>query len=148
MTSRRLGLDTNVLVHLHLPSSDSHERVRATMHRLVHDESAILVLTPTVMDEFVHLITDPRRFNPAVTMSEALGLARSYLGRRNVEWAAAGEQALAHAITVMDRFGLGRKRISDCLIAATYVEHGVDALVTCDPDDFRGFEQLAIIDPR
>lgn len=148
MTAQRLGLDTNVLVHLHVPSSASHERVRATMQRLIHAEGAVLVLTPTVMDEFVHLITDPKRFSPAVTMSEALGLARLYLGHQNVEWAAASEQAFAHAIAVMDRLGLGRKRISDCLIAATYLQHGVDALITCDPEDFRGFEQLRIIDPR
>jgi hypothetical protein len=38
-----------------------------------------------VLHEFVHVITDGRRFDRPVAMTEALTLARGYLGRSNVE---------------------------------------------------------------
>jgi hypothetical protein len=69
-----------------------------------------LVLTPMVLHEFVHVVSDPRRFEPPVAMAEALGLARLYLGRANIECLSTDAEALAHAFDLVDRHQLGRKQ--------------------------------------
>ena len=40
------------------------------------------------------------------------------------------------------------KRIADTLFAAALLTSGVHDLITCNPDDFRVFEELRLIDPR
>jgi len=146
--TRRLALDTNVLVNLHLPVLDHHQAVRRAVMHWLNREGVTLVLTPTVLHEFLHIVTDPRRFDPPVGMSAALAIARGYLGRSTVEWVAPDEACLALALKVMDQEGLGRKRLADCLIGATYQQAGVDALVTLDLGGFRVFPHLRLIDPR
>lgn len=144
----RAGLDTNVLVYAHLPVFPDSERVRAfLLERLARSDTSFVV-TPLVLHELVHLITDSRRFDPPVSMSEAVAIARTYLGRSNVECVATAEDSLALTLRWIEQMGLGRRRIADTLLAATLLRHGVESLVTCNPADFEVFEGLSLIDPR
>lgn len=145
--SRRLALDTNILVTLHMPVLPQHAAVRRAILHWSREGGTTLVLTPIVMQEFVHVITDARRFDPPVSMSEALAISQSYLGRSTVEWVAPDESCLDLAFRVMDQHGLGRKRISDCVIGATYLRAEVDGLVTLDRTGYRVFPKLVVIDP-
>ena len=105
-------------------------------------------MTPSVLHEFVHVVTDARRFEPPVGMGEALALARLYLGRSNVECVATDAEALADAFMLVDRHRLGRKRLADTLLAATLLRHGVRQVVTCNRSDFEAFPGLQVVDPR
>ena len=91
---------------------------------------------------------DGRRFDPPVSMAEALAVARLFLGRSNVECIGANETILLEAFDLLERYRLGRKRIADTLLAATLLHHGISELITCNPRDFRVFEGLEVIDPR
>ena len=142
------GLDTNVLVYAHVAALPEHGVVREYLAAQLARRDVTLVVTPSVLHEFVHVITDPRRFEPPVGMSEALALARLYLGRANVECVATDAEALAEALTLVERHRLGRKRLADTLIAATLLRHGVRQLVTCNPGDFEVFSALQLVDPR
>jgi toxin-antitoxin system PIN domain toxin len=144
----RVGLDTNVLVAAHVPGSPWHEAVRAYLMRLLADQETVLVVTPLVLHELVHVVTDARRFEPVLSMSEALALARVYLKRSNVECLALDEEALAGALSLLEQHGLGRKRVADALLASTLLTNGVTELVTCNPADFTAFGELRITDPR
>jgi toxin-antitoxin system PIN domain toxin len=141
------ALDTNVLVYAHLPGFAEHERVRAFLQTELRKTDVTLCVTPMVLHEFVHVITDPRRFVSPVTMSEAVTVARSYLGRENVECLSVNEDVIREALALLDRHSLGRKRIADTLLAATLLQNGVAELVTCNPQDFRLFEGLSVTDP-
>lgn len=81
-------------------------------------------------------------------MSEAVALARSYVGRTNVDCIDVTGEAVALALDLLDRHHLGRKRVADTLLAATCICHGVMTLVTCNLDDFSPFENLTLLDPR
>jgi toxin-antitoxin system PIN domain toxin len=144
----KLGIDTNVLVYAHMASLAEHAAVRDFLARLLGRREVTLVVTPAVLHEFVHVVTDPRRFQPPVAMSEALALARLYLGRANVDCVATDAEALADALALLERHGLGRRRLADTLFAATLLRHGVRQLVTCDVDDFAVFSRLQLVDPR
>ncbi len=143
------GVDTNVLVYAHMPALPDHAAVRAFVLDQLADGAVTLVVTPGVLHEFVHVITDPRRFDPPVSMAEALAVARLYIGRANVECASTGEPALQLALALLEQHGLGRKRIADALLAATLLSKGVTEIITCDPGGFfQPFEGLSVIDPR
>lgn len=142
------GLDTNVLIYAHLPSFPEHAGVR----RFLLDELATpgrkLVLTPSVLHEFVHVVTDGRRFDVPVSMAEAIAVARMWTRRANVDCVGATEESLLLAFDLIERHSLGRKRVADTLLAATLLHHGVRQIVSCDPDDFAVFDNLEVIDPR
>ncbi len=142
------GLDTNVLIYAHLPAFPEHRRVRSFLLDELRRPGVTLVLTPGILHEFVHVVTDARRFDVPVPMGEALALARAYLGKSNIECLGADETVLLEAFELLDHHGLGRKRIADTILAATLLHHGVEELITCNLADFRIFEKLKLIDPR
>lgn len=144
----RLGLDTNVLIHAHLQVSRESDQVRGFLRSQLKNSEVQLFVSPLVLHEFIHVVTDSRRFEPPVAMSEAVALARSYLGRSNVECLPVDEQAIAFALRTIERQSLGRKRIADTLFAATLITNDVSTIVTCNPKDFASFEDLRVVDPR
>jgi len=144
----KLGIDSNVLFQAHLPAFDRHELAHRYLHRQLALPGVTLVLTPLVLHEFVHVVTDGRRFDPPVAMTEALTLARGYLGRSNVECISTDEASLLLALDLMSRHTLGRKRIADTLFAATLLAHGVHRLVTFNVADFKVFEDLTAVEPE
>lgn len=142
------GLDTNVLVHAHLPVLPESETVRANLLSKLGDDHWQIALTAVVLHEFVHVITDQRRFNPPVPMASALALAKGYLARPNVDCLSLDDRALQLALHLLEHHRLGRKRIADTLLAATLLRHGVNSIMTCNPSDFAVFNELEVIDPR
>jgi predicted nucleic acid-binding protein len=142
------GLDTNVLVYAHVASLPDHGVVREFLARELARPDLTLCVTPSVLHEFIHVVTDPRRFEPPVGMGEALALARLYLGKSNVLCLSTDATAVAEAFDLVDRHRLGRKRLADTLLAATYLQNGVRQIVTCNGADFDVFPGVEIIDPR
>jgi toxin-antitoxin system PIN domain toxin len=143
----RTGLDTNVLVYAHVPGFAQHAVARAFVQKRLARLHGTVVVTPMVLHELVHVITDPRRFDPPVTMGEALEVARRYLRRSNVECMAVDEAAVTRALELLEEHRLGRRHVADCLLAGTLLRHGVTELATYNPDDFRRFDGLHVVVP-
>jgi predicted nucleic acid-binding protein len=144
----RAGIDTNVLLAAHLPCIDHHEKVRATLERLLSDPDTTLCIPPLVIDELLHVATNTRRFENALSMPVALELVRSYLDAANVEITPEDERSTSLAVELMRTHDLGRKRIGDTMIAASLIAAGVTDLVTTNVRDYRAFTQLTLHDPR
>lgn len=142
------GLDTNVLIYAHIPAFEVHGRVRRFLLDQLGNPDLVLAVTPSVLHEFVHVVTDARRFDRPIAMAEALAVARLFLGGSNVECIGADEAVVSKAFDFLERYGLGRKRIADTILAATLLHHGITELITCNPRDFEIFEGLEVIDPR
>lgn len=144
----RRGVDTNVLIYAHMPALPQHEVVRSYLLDQLAQDDVTLVVTPGILHELVHVITDGRRFDPPVAIKDALAVARGYLDRANVECLSVDESSLISTFELMERYQLGRKRIADTLFAASLLNGGVRELITCNLDDFRIFEALTLLDPR
>ena len=142
------GLDTNVLIYAQMPAFEWHDQVRRFLLGQLGSPDRTMVVTPGILHEFVHIVTDGRRFDTPVTMTEALAVARLFLGRSNVECVGADEAILLEAFDLLEHYKLGRKRIADTLFAAILLHHGVSEVITCNPLDFRVFDGLEVIDPR
>ena len=144
----KFGLDTNVLVYAHIPTPKEHVPVRAYLLEKLNDSDVTLFITPAILHEFVHVVTDARRFEPPLEVSEAIAVARLYLGRTNVSCVSTDEKSVVHCFELLERHRLGRKRLADTLFAATLMRYGVTRLITCNPRDFTILENLEVIDPR
>ncbi len=60
-----IGADTTFLVELDLLEHPDHVRAHERLRREILDPGQQLVIAPQVLAEFVHIVTDPRRFtNP------------------------------------------------------------------------------------
>ena len=143
----KLGLDSNILVYAHIPALEAHGRVHRFLLERLRTPDLVFVLTPSILHEFVHIITDSRRFETPVAMTEASALARLYLGKSNVECVETDETAMVLALEWMDRYGLGRKRLADTIFAATLIRHGVRQIITCNRRDYQIFDELEVVDP-
>lgn len=138
-----IGIDTNILVAFAIPEHPAHGRVRERLD-LFQLDGHRLALTSGILAEFVHVVTDPKRFEMPLTMTEALGWAAF--------WGDAGEIAIispdiaAHQqwLVWLEQHRLGRKRLLDTLIAATWWSAGIREVFTLNPADFRIFDGFTV----
>ena len=133
------GLDTTVLVAYELREVEGHGRIRRMIQDLSRAGRARFMLTPQVLQEFLHVTTDPRRFEKPLSFAEALARARFWRESADVTSCYPTARSEALALDWMGDFQLGRKRILDTSLASVYHVHGVRRLATANPDDFSVF---------
>jgi predicted nucleic acid-binding protein len=140
------GIDTGFLVSVEHAEHADRAAARKTLSRLLADGDR-LALAPQVIAEFIHVVTDPRRFRQPAGASTARLTARNWWTARQVDHVFPDEEAARQFLDWLDRFKLGRKRLLDTLLAATYHRAGVRSLLTTNPDDFRTFGCFDLITP-
>jgi hypothetical protein len=94
-------------------------------HSVSKRGGATFALAPQVLQEFVHVATDCRRFQYPLSFDEALNRSRFWWEADEITHCHPGEGAWEQAWTWMEEFHLGRKRILDAYLAATYYEKSV-----------------------
>ena len=134
-----IGLDTTFLVQVEIQETDGHQAALAVLRQEIAGRDREAALAPQVLSEFVHVVTDPRRFERPLSMAQALAKARFWWNAREVEQVVPDDQAVAQFLAWMQEHGLGRKRLLDTLLAATYYRSGVTRIVTSNARDYRVF---------
>jgi len=134
-----IGLDTTVLLTHEIQEATGHEALRAHIRMAALSGDVQFALTPQVLQEFVHVATDPRRFKVPLTMDQALERSRFWWESAEVVQCHPGGRAWEQAWAWMEKFRLGRKRILDTYLAATYHERGINRLATANTMDFAVF---------
>jgi predicted nucleic acid-binding protein len=130
------GLDTGFLVAAEVVDHPSHIKVREIISQLLAAGDT-LALAPQVLAEFIHIVTDSRRFANALTMPVAVKLAEDWSTARDVQMVFPNENVSHQFLEWLRRHSLGRKRLLDTLLAATYRECGISSLLTTNPRDFQ-----------
>jgi hypothetical protein len=102
-------------------------------------------LAPQILQEFLHVASDPRRFENPLPFEDAIRIARGLWGAREVAQIIPTPEVLPRTLDLMERFGLGRKRILDTAFAATLEAAAVRRIATFNPADFTIFPFLDII---
>jgi predicted nucleic acid-binding protein len=141
------GIDTNILVQLCLAN---HPGNKATLAAVQQELQAgnVIVFTASVVAEFLHVITDSRRFTDALSMTEALDWVDEFLQNSNsVQFIPTTEQSARLAMDWIRKFQLGRKRLLDTNLAAAIYVAGGRRIVTSNPNDFAVFNVLEVICP-
>lgn len=129
------GLDTGFLVAVELPEHPDHHACRARIATLVASGNR-LSLAPQVLAEFIHVVTDSRRFSKPVPINDARVMAMQWWSATEVDHAFPNADAVHQFLDWHCVHRLGRKRLLDTLLAATYYEAGITHILTLNPTDF------------
>jgi hypothetical protein len=97
--------------------------------------------------EFIHIVTDPRRFSQPLDIAAALDAAEQWWTAREVIQVFPDGSAAKLFLSWMRQFSLGRKRLLDTLLAVTYNQAGICSLLTTNPADFGVFGLFTCITP-
>lgn len=141
-----IGIDTTILVHLEIEESPEHRRAHDLL-RSVLDNTEELALTPQVLAEFLHVVTDPRRFQKPLTMEHALAKTRFWWNAREVRHIYPTAESTATFLDWIMQYQLGRKRLLDTQLAAILYSAGVRRLMTANAHDFKIFGGFEILTP-
>ncbi len=141
------GLDTGFLVAAEVKEHTDHTAARDTLARLVATGDLIAV-APQVLAEFIHIVTDPRRFTQPLDMTAAQQLAEQWWTAREVVRVFPDDAATRQFLAWLQHFSLGRKRLLDTLLAATYRQAGIQSILTTNHSDFAVFGVFNCITPK
>lgn len=129
------GLDTSFLVAAEVSCHPDHVAAR-TLADSLRNTGDRFALAPQVLAEFVHIVTDPKRFTVPLTMPQALERAQVWWDAADVERVWPGESAVAWFFAGMSKHQLGRKRVLDTLLAGTFRSATITSLLTLNAADF------------
>ena len=94
-------------------------------------------MAPQVLAEFIHVVTDERRFTAPLSVEAAVGRASSWWHAEEVLPIYPGGETTRLFLSWLMQFRFGRKRLLDTLLAATWREAGVTQILTLNWSHFR-----------
>jgi predicted nucleic acid-binding protein len=140
------GLDTGFLVALEVLEHAHHSPARANLGKLLSRGDRIAI-APQVLAEFIHIVTDPRRFASPLDMSGAISIAEQWWTASDVDRVYSDSRSTGQFLDWMKQFSLGRKRLLDTMLSATYGQLGIRSILTTNPADFGVFGTFQCITP-
>ena len=133
------GLDTSFLVAIEVRSHEAHATARARFQKLVKAGDTFS-LAPQILAEFIHVVTDPRRFSAPLTVELAVERAGIWWNAAEIVQVFPTAESTLRFLGWLEEFRLGRKRLLDTMLASTLAAGGVTSLLTLNPADFAVFE--------
>jgi len=139
------GIDTTFLIDLEIKESPRHERAVEIFNKWREDKNSYLVIYSNVFNEFLHVVTDSRRFINPVPMEKAIEKCWYWIDHQRVKVAYSTDDSLKRQLLWMSIYNLERKRINDTTMAAAYAQSGVSKIITANPDDFESLNTFEVI---
>ena len=139
-----VGLDSCFLIDLYWEDSPRHAAVLKKFNEIAASGQDVCVYY-NCFNEFIHVITDKKRFENAFSMEEALSVVDEWRDLENVKILFPDEQSFGRTVAWLSVYKLGRNRLNDTNMAASYVHSGVSSVITANPKDFEIFSELKII---
>jgi len=139
-----IGADTTFLVQLEVKEAPEHFAAHKILWNQIINPGVQLALAPQTLAEFVHIVSDPKRFQKPVPVSEAVKKARFWWNAAEVQQMTPSDASVMQFLDWMEKHQLGRKRILDTKLAATFWTAGVTEIITSNPSDFTllGFKAI------
>lgn len=133
-----IGIDTTFLVEAEVTGHPHHAWARGELDRMTA-RSERLALAPQVLAEFIHVVTDTRRFSRPLDMARARERARSWWEASEVRQIFPCGESTRLFFAWMETHRLGRKRLLDTQLAATYHAAGIRTIYSTNARDYRVF---------
>jgi predicted nucleic acid-binding protein len=138
------GLDTGFLVAVEVSCHPDHAAARF-LGSVLRKNGDLFALAPQVLAEFVHVVSDAKRFSAPLAMPHALERAKAWWNAEDVTRLSPDDRAVSWYFDAMTKHHLGRKRILDTLLAGTFRSAGVSSLLTLNPSDFAIFGEFTCV---
>jgi predicted nucleic acid-binding protein len=141
------GIDTDFLVASEIVDHPFHGQADALLQELL-DDGHDLAVAPQTLAEFMHIVTDARRMPRPLGMSDATTRAEAWWNAAEVVRVFPGGQSVPCFLAWLRQHRLGRKRLLDTLLAATFLEAGISRVLTNNGRDYEVFGCFEIVDYR
>ena len=143
-----IGIDTCFLIDLYWEDSPRHSNAVSLFKAKATDRNVELAVYYNCFNEFLHVITDARRFENPFTMQEGLSVIDEWCSLDRVRILYPDDSSLKRAVTWLSMYRLGRNRINDTQMAAAYISKGAFSIITANPSDFALFGVFDLVDYR
>lgn len=142
----RIGIDTTFLVEVEIRDHPGHD---ASRHFLGSSLSRgdTFVVTQQVLQEFMQIVTDPKRFERPLNMMQAVEMAEKWWNATEAVRIYPNEFTIVQFFEWMKTYRLGRRRILDTMLAATFYSNQIERIVTSNSADFEQFGVFQILTP-
>jgi predicted nucleic acid-binding protein len=138
------GIDTTFLIQIEASRHPNHQKSRSLFDRLLKDGDSFAI-APQVLAEFIHVITDPKRFELPLTPGKALDRAQTWWTAREVVQVFPDTGSTRLFFNWMTGHRLGRKRILDTQLAATYYQAGIRSILSTNARDYTIFDCFEVL---
>jgi predicted nucleic acid-binding protein len=133
------GIDTTWLVDLEVTESPRHEGALRLFDAWRGERSTALCVYHHVFLEFLHVVTDPARFERPLSMDQAVDRVWFWAGQERLRILYPSEKSMKRCLMWLTAYRLGRMRLIDTQMAATYAEEGITRIWSANPGDFALF---------
>ena len=141
-----IGIDTSFLVAIEATVHERGFSSRELFDRLERN-GEVFALNPDVLSEFVHVMTDPKRLVEPWTAIDAIQQAKTWWASTNIIRVFPTDSSTNLFLDWCRQYRLGRKRLRDTMLAASYFSAGVTRIATLNPKDFEVFGCFELIVP-
>ena len=143
-----IGIDTCFLIDLYWENSPRNKNARALFSQIANNESVKVAVYYNCFNEFLHVITDSKRFENPLSVSEAISVIDYWCDIDRVTVLYPDDTSFKRTLAWMNRYQLDRNRVNDTQMASCYLTSGVSSIITANPKDFEIFESFEINDYR
>jgi predicted nucleic acid-binding protein len=140
------GIDTTFLVEVEVREHPGHDAARTRLEEILRAGDH-LFLAPQVLAEFIHIVTDPRRFTDPLPIDRAVSRAEFWWNAKEISHAFPNHDSMGLFLAWVKEHRLGRKRLLDTLLAATYCSLGVNSILSSNARDYGVFGCFEVIIP-
>lgn len=138
------GTDTDFIVAAEIINHPFHQGAYELLQRLLNDGHDLAV-APQTLAEFIHVVTDARRIPQPLTMAMAIARAEHWWQAAEMRRVFPDGACVTDFLDWLSRHQLGRKRLLDTMLAATYQRAGIRRIITNNESDYRVFGCFEII---
>lgn len=139
------GIDTTFLIDLEITDSPRHEAALKIFNEWRSKKHSVLAVYNQTFLEFMHVVTDAKRFNSPLTMEEAVQRCWFWMDQERIKVVYPDDNSLKRAQLWISMHKLGRKRIQDTHMASAFASNGVSEIITANPENFEILDTFEII---
>jgi len=136
--------DINLLIYAYDTASPFHSKAKTWWEGCLNGNQRVGLLTVVALG-FIRIATHPRIFRDPLSVTEAAGHVRAWMGRPQVEWLEPGSGHIENVLSLLEGIGTAGNLVTDAQLAAAALQH--DAVLHTTDADFTRFADLRWFNP-
>ncbi|MDF1823611.1 MAG: hypothetical protein P1U68_03155 [Verrucomicrobiales bacterium] len=141
------GLGTDFLVACEIVDHPFHQQADALLQKLLADEHDF-ALAPQTLAEFIHIVSDQRRMPVPLVVTDAISRAEQWWQAAEVVRIYPDGNAVPDFFAWLRQHQLGRKRLLDTLLAASFRNAKVTRIISNNGKDYDVFGAFEVVEFR
>lgn len=136
--------DVNLLLYATIRNFPEHDSARRWLEATMNGDDPV-GLTPPAVFGFLRIATNPRVFDPPMSVDAATKYVEGWLAREHVRYLSPGPRHLEIAFDLLRRLGAAHNLTTDVQLATYAMEN--DAVVHSNDSDFARFHAVRSMNP-